>query len=145
MFSQAVVGDIDGITLDPALIEQVRQTEPEGRGAAIVRIFLTTWDRMGQERFAALVRAALSHEAVIEGVRDVFIGAVIAPLVVSMAPDRAELRTQLIASQLIGLGMVRWVARMSAVRAADREELALAIGPTVQRYLMGDLGLGPGT
>lgn len=142
LFSQAVVGDIDGVTLDPSLVEQVRRAEPESQGAAVVRVFLSTWDRMGGERFTALVRAALGHERVISGIRDVFIGAVIAPLVASLAPDRAELRTQLIASQLIGLGMVRWVARMSAVRDAEREDLVLAVGPTVQHYLTGDLGLG---
>lgn len=142
LFSQAVVAGVDGldVTIDPAVVEQVHRAEPSRRGEMIVRLFLTTWDRMGQERFTAVVRAALSDESVIAGVRDVLIGAVIAPLVASFAPDRSELRTQLITSQLIGLGMARWVARMSAVRAADREELALAVGPTVQRYLTGDLG-----
>ncbi len=140
LFSQAVVGDIDGIVLDPSLMEQVRRAEPTSRGESIVRIFLTTWDRMGQERFTAVVRAALSHESVIAGIREVFIGAIVAPMVASVAPDRPELRAQLIASQLIGLGMARWVARLSAVRDVDHEVLVRAVGPTVQRYLTGDLG-----
>lgn len=143
LFSQAVVGDIDGIVLDPSLMEQVRRAEPTSRGESIVRIFLTTWDRMGQERFTAVVRAALSHESVIASIREVFIGAVVAPMVASVAPDRPELRAQLIASQLIGLGMARWVARLSAVRDVDREVLVRAVGPTVQRYLTGDLGAEP--
>ena len=140
LFSQAVVGDIDGIVLDPSLMEQVRRAEPTSWGESIVCIFLTTWDRMGQERFTAVVRAALSHESVIAGIREVFIGAIVAPMVASVAPDRPELRAQLIASQLIGLGMARWVARLSAVHDVDHEVLVHAVGPTVQRYLTGDLG-----
>ncbi|WP_194947955.1 TetR/AcrR family transcriptional regulator [Actinomyces trachealis] len=142
LFSQAVVGDAGGldVTIDPAVIEQVRQAKPSRRGEMIVRLFLTTWDRMGRERFTAVVRAALSDEAVIVGIRDVLVAVVIAPVVAAVAPDRSELRTQLIASQVIGLGMVRWVAQMSAVRDADREALVRAVGPTVQRYLVGDLG-----
>lgn len=141
LFSQAVVGDIDGLTLDPALLEQVRRAEPACRGETVVRIFLAAWERIGQERFTALVSAALGHEAVLAGIREVFIGAVIAPMVASFAPDRPELRTQLVASQLVGLGMARWVARLSAVRDADHEVLVRAVGPTIQRYLTGDLGV----
>ncbi|QPL04588.1 MULTISPECIES: TetR/AcrR family transcriptional regulator [Actinomyces] len=142
LFSQAVVGGVDSIdvTLDPAVIEQVRQAEPSRQGEMIIRLFLTTWDRMGRERFTAVVRAAMSDESVIAGIRDVLVGVVIAPVVAAVAPDRVELRTQLIASQVIGLGMVRWVAQMSAVRDADREALVRAVGPVVQRYLTGDLG-----
>ena len=42
-------------------------------------------------------------------------------------------------SQLVGLGVARWVARLEAVRTADAEVLAAAVGPTVQRYMTGDL------
>ena len=38
--------------------------------------------------------------------------------------------------------MARWVARLGAVRAADARVLAAAVGPTIQRYLTGDLGIG---
>ena len=70
------------------------------------------------------------------------VGGVVTPMVKRVAPDRVELRSQLVASQLSGLGMARWVARLGAVRAADARVLAAAVGPTIQRYLTGDLGIG---
>ena len=57
----------------------------------------------------------------------------------SMFPDQVDLRSQLVASQLVGLGMARWVVRLDAVRAADAQTLAAAVGPTIQRYLTEDL------
>lgn len=46
---------------------------------------------------------------------------------------------EVVASRLLGLGTARWVERPEAVRAADAEVPAAAVGPTVQRYMTGDL------
>ena len=67
------------------------------------------------------------------------VAGLVTPVVARIAPDRADLRAQLVASQLIGLGMARWVSRLEAVRAADADALAAAVGPTIQRYMTGDL------
>jgi len=54
-------------------------------------------------------------------------------------PD-AALRATLAGSQFIRLAMARYVVGVGPLASADRELLVKAIGPTIQRYLTGDLG-----
>jgi hypothetical protein len=42
-------------------------------------------------------------------------------------------------SQFIGLAMMRYIARIEPLASASVEQLVAAIGPTMQRYLTGDL------
>jgi AcrR family transcriptional regulator len=55
--------------------------------------------------------------------------------------DEAErgLRTGLVASQMIGEVMARYIWRVGALAAMTTEEVVRYVGPTVQRYLFGAL------
>ena len=53
------------------------------------------------------------------------------------APD-AEVRATLCGSQLVGLGMLRYVLKVEPIASADPEEIVGWLGPTLQRYLTGD-------
>ncbi|SDM73308.1 TetR/AcrR family transcriptional regulator [Actinomyces ruminicola] len=140
LFMEAVYGGTDGPAMDPAVLDEVRRLPAARQGAALVRVFVTQWDRMGHDRFSALLRAALTNESMVARVRELVVGALVTPLVAKVAPDRVRLRSQLVAGHLVGLGMTRWVARLDAVAAASPEELAIAVGPVIQHYLTGDLG-----
>jgi hypothetical protein len=50
-------------------------------------------------------------------------------------------RASLVATQIIGLVMARYVLRLEPLASASPESLVAAIGPTVQRYLTGDVEL----
>ena len=54
------------------------------------------------------------------------------------APDW-ERRAGLVATQVLGLALCRYVLRLPPVAAMPAEELVAAIGATLQRYLFGDL------
>ena len=56
----------------------------------------------------------------------------------------AEARGSLVASQLIGVVMARYVIQVEPLASASPEELVAAIGPTLQRYLTGDVVLPGG-
>ena len=45
-------------------------------------------------------------------------------------------------SQFIGLSVMRYIGRIEPLASATVDELVTAIGPTVQRYLTGDIGNG---
>jgi hypothetical protein len=49
--------------------------------------------------------------------------------------DRPELRAALAASQLGGLAMGRYLLKVPALAEASVDDLVVAVGPTVQRYL----------
>ena len=53
---------------------------------------------------------------------------------------QARYRAALVASQVVGLGVARQVLGLEPLAGAGRAELAAAIGPTLDRYLGGDLG-----
>jgi AcrR family transcriptional regulator len=55
----------------------------------------------------------------------------------SLDTDDAELRASLVASQIAGMLIARYVLRLPALAAAPVEELVDRVGPTVQRYLFG--------
>jgi len=52
---------------------------------------------------------------------------------------RPEFRAALAASQMIGLALTRYVLALGPVAAASADDLAVAIGPTLERYLAGDV------
>ena len=60
-------------------------------------------------------------------------------VVASVAPDRIDLRAALVGSQIIGLGMVRYVLRLEPLASADHATIVASMAPTLQRYLTGPL------
>ena len=56
-------------------------------------------------------------------------------------PDERAARASLVASQLIGVVMSRYVLRLEPLASASPEWVVAAVGPTVQRYLTGDVEL----
>ncbi|MGH3099639.1 MAG: TetR/AcrR family transcriptional regulator, partial [Thermoleophilia bacterium] len=54
------------------------------------------------------------------------------------SPD-ARLRATLVGSQLIGLAMARYIVKVEPLASAPPTQVVAAVGPTLQRYLTGDL------
>ena len=125
------------IPFDPrALIPSLTQEGVEGLGARIATTFLSVWDEPeNQPRMVAMLRAVLSSQASV----DVF-GRHLAPMVLGPiseavdAPD-GRLRAQYVVSQLLGLGVARYVLRLEPLASTPAHEVAARIGPNLQRYL----------
>jgi AcrR family transcriptional regulator len=129
------------LPVDPGtLIAQVVPGDPERLGERIVSRFLTVWDHAGGGRpLAALIRSVASHETAARMMREFVTRVLVRRVVASVAPDRADLRAALVGSQLIGLGMVRYVLRLEPLASADHPTVIAAVAPTLQRYLTGPL------
>lgn len=135
LFTAALEFPVDPSTLVPALVEG----GPDGAGERIVGTFLRVWDPSGGAALAAVVRSVAGHESAARMLRE-FLGRVLLSRVGTMAPDRPELRTALVGSQLIGMGMIRYVLKLEPLASAPRADVVAAVAPTVQRYLTGPLG-----
>ncbi len=108
---------------------------PDQLGERIVRQFLDTWDPTGGRPLATLIRSVASHETAAKLMRE-FVGRMIVGRVVGpVAPDRPELRGALVGSQIIGLGMMRYVLRLEPLASAAHDTVVGAVAPNVQRYL----------
>jgi AcrR family transcriptional regulator len=121
------------------LVEHVLDGDVADLGARIVRLFLTTWDNTGGGMFAALVRSIASHEQASHALRDFLVKHVIARILAKVAPDQLDFRAALVASQLIGMGMVRYVAQFPPLATADIDTMVAAVAPTLQRYVNGTI------
>lgn len=109
----------------------------EALGAALVGHFLDRWE--SDDTLMALLRAGVTHEVAAKRLRAIF-ATQVAPLVRSLTGDPAAAKTRagLIASQALGLALCRYVLRLPPVVAMSRAEVIAWLGPTMQRYLLGE-------
>lgn len=129
------------LPLDPALVRaEVLPGDPERIGERIVARFLSVWDTAGGGTMAVLLRSVTTHELAARMLREFVTRAILRPVVEQVSPDRHAERGALVASQLIGLGMVRYVLRLEPLASATGDEVVATLAPTVQRYLTGNLG-----
>jgi hypothetical protein len=74
--------------------------------------------------------------------REFITDAILAPvgaLARAGSPDDAAYRAGAVASQMLGLALARYVLRIGPVATASIADLAATIGPTIERYLTGDI------
>lgn len=105
-------------------------------GAAVVAYFLDRWER--DDTFTALLRAAVTHDAAETRVRAI-LGTQVAPMIGALSDDpaRTPARAILVASQLLGIALCRYVFRMPAAANMSRADVVSWLGPTIQRYITG--------
>ncbi|MFE2754072.1 TetR family transcriptional regulator [Actinosynnema sp. NPDC059335] len=123
-----------------ALVERLLDGPDEQIGERIVRNFIGVWDPIGGGPFAAMVRSVTSHDQVADVLRGFFVQTLLKRLVLHLGVPDAELRATLLATQIFGMGMVRYVVKFEPFASADVETLVRAIAPNLQRYLTGDIG-----
>jgi len=112
-------------------------------GATIVRTFLEAWRPPGSRvRLLAMLRSAMTNETAMRMIRDLLIREVFGPITATLGVSDARLRAELVGSQLVGLAIMRFVGRIEPLASASIDELVAAVGPTVQRYLTGEIAGG---
>ena len=107
-------------------------------GARLVRFFLSVWsDPDRRAPFLSLIGAAASSEAAAAMLREFFASALLARIADVLGRPDARLRTSLVASHLVGLGIVRYVVAVEPLASATDEEVVALVGPVVQAYFTG--------
>jgi AcrR family transcriptional regulator len=135
LFAQAVLQ----LPFSPMeLVEALRDGPDEQFGERIVRTFVTRWDGAGGTVFRALIRSVADREEAAAVLHD-FFGKFFAELIGGLGSDRVQLRVTLCASQVVGLGMVRYIVQFEPMASADVETLVAAVAPNLQRYLTGEI------
>jgi len=88
----------------------------------------------------ATLCTALSHDHAAQLLRDRIGSVLLAAFGSVLASDRRELRAALIASQMGGLMLARYILKVPGAAAASPPDLAQAVGPVIQHYLTGTIG-----
>jgi AcrR family transcriptional regulator len=109
-------------------------------GETVVRAFLEAWEPPDQrDRLTAMLRSATTNDTAMRILRELLVREVFAPMTDVLGAPDGELRATLVGSQFVGLALMRYVGGVEPLASASIDDLVAAIGPTVQRYLTGDL------
>ncbi|MFI7219319.1 TetR/AcrR family transcriptional regulator [Micromonospora maritima] len=115
-------------------LPDLSRVPPERLGETLVRHFVNRWEADGT--LVALLRAASTNPGAAERMRGIFADQLAGAVARSgVDPATAARRAGLVASQILGLALTRYVVRLPPVVGLDPEELAAWVGPTIQRYL----------
>jgi AcrR family transcriptional regulator len=149
---------VPGELIDAALAPGAR---PPGRslGEHLMRMALSAWDVSEiRDTFLGLLRSAMTSEQATTMLREFIADSILGRLAEVAGPrgaasagdpgspagaegaegaEGADYRAALVASQVLGLALTRYVLRLEPLAAASQDELAVAIGPTLERYLTG--------
>lgn len=134
------------VPVDPAqLIGTALEGDLDSAGERLVRFIVTLWDSPTfRPRGVALLRGVIGSRRT----SSMLVGFVSREILdrigarLGGGPD-ASRRTSLVASQIVGLIVARYVLKLEPVASASVDELATDIGPTIQRYLTGPLAPPP--
>jgi AcrR family transcriptional regulator len=116
-------------------------------GAHMVRTALTVWESAGvKDTFVGLLKSAVTSEQASIMLREFIADTILTTVAKATgldkqwSPAEAKFRATLVATQMLGLALTRLVLRLPGVADVSVDELATAVGPTVDRYLTGDIG-----
>jgi AcrR family transcriptional regulator len=130
------------VPIDPAeVIPRVVGGDRGQVGERLVRTFLGVWDSPVGITAAAVMRSALTNEQMARLLREFVIHRVLRRAMTTLQVDPAEapLRASLVASQIAGLAMARYLVKVEPLASVPPDVVIAAIGPTIQRYLTGPI------
>ena len=113
-------------------IPDLSDVEPGDLGGRIVAHFVERWER--DEALVVLLRSSTTNAEAAQRMREIFTTQLL-PVIAKVKPADAARRAGLIATQVLGLALSRYVLRLPPVVEMSRDEIVAWLGPTVQRYL----------
>jgi AcrR family transcriptional regulator len=124
-----------------AVLETVLEGDRERVGERVIGLVLAVWDsQVDRSPLIALVRSAVTSEDAARMLREFLASVLFARLAEALEAPDAPLRASLVASQVMGLLLARYIVRVEPIASAPAPVVVAAVGPTLQRYLTGDLG-----
>jgi AcrR family transcriptional regulator len=124
------------VTMD-LQVPDLRSVSPSRRGELLVRHFVNRWeDPDHDDELVALLRTGVTSETVARQLQAVVSQLVTEPIA-ALGDQQAAERGTLIAAQLLGLALCRYVLRFEPLASLPAEDVVAVVAPSVQRYLTG--------
>ncbi|MEE2569439.1 TetR family transcriptional regulator [Pseudarthrobacter sp. J64] len=127
---------------DPAeVLRGVSEQDPAVRAEAVVRAVLRLWESPAQHGLIAFIRGTIGSRARTILLRETVTRTILTRVMAGVpgSPAEVSLRGNLVASQMVGLMMARYVVRLEPLASISPEEVVALLSPTIQRYLTGEL------
>ncbi|MBT8798089.1 TetR family transcriptional regulator [Microbacterium flavum] len=136
------------VPVDPSqLVGAALEGDLDTAGERLVRLVVGLWDSPAfRTRGVALLRAVIGTRRT----SSLLVGFVSREILHRIGErvgggQDARHRSALVASQIVGLILTRYVIELEPIASASADELAADIGPTIQRYLTGPLARSAAT
>lgn len=105
-------------------------------GVRVATLFFALWEDPDQRRaLMGVLRSAVADPGAARMIREIVVEQMLAPIVSRLDVPDAELRITLLASQIVGLAMARYIIAVEPLASAPPDRLIRALAPTFQRYL----------
>jgi AcrR family transcriptional regulator len=129
------------LPVNPAdLAASMLAEDPQVAGERIVGLFVSVWDHAASRQpLMALIRSAVSDADAAAMLREFATREIFSQVVQRLGKADAQLRANLVVSQLFGLAFARYIVKVEPLASMSPAEVTAIVGPTVQRYLTGDL------
>ncbi|MGF0115627.1 TetR family transcriptional regulator [Promicromonospora sp. Marseille-Q5078] len=127
--------------VDPAaIVRAAAEGGPVGTlGERLVRSVVDVWDADYGETVRIVIPAVMADPG-LRVLLPQFLGAeLLGPIVQRLDVADARLRTALVASQMAGVLLTRYLVPIEPLASSSPARVAALVGPTVQRYLTGEL------
>jgi AcrR family transcriptional regulator len=115
-------------------IPDLSDVERDQLGQRMVTHFLNRWE--GDEALIVLLRSSTTNPEAAQRMREIFAGQLL-PAIAKINADAPARRAGLVATQVLGMALCRYVLQVPPVVGMSGDELVAWLGPTVQRYLVG--------
>jgi AcrR family transcriptional regulator len=128
--------------MDPRVaLPSVLDADPKAVGERGARLIVALIENPEARRsLLGLVRASASEPEAAQLLKQALEERIIGPIAELLHADRPELRASMMASQLVGLVMARYVVGVEPLASCDSAELAAMLAPVVEHYLAGSNG-----
>ena len=101
-------------------------------GVQLVTHFMNRWER--DEIMVVLLRSSTTNAEAAQSMKTIFATQLL-PVIAGINPEGAVRRAGLVATQMLGLALCRYVLKLPPVVEMSRDEIVSSLGPTIQRYL----------
>jgi AcrR family transcriptional regulator len=125
----------------PDLLDHVTASGLDGLGDRLIRAILGVWESDLQPSLVGAIRTALTDPGLTRSISEFLTLEVISRLLrtVDLPEAEASRRAGLVASQVLGVLMGRYVLKLPPLVDQSPDSLSRTIGPTLQHYLSGEL------
>ncbi|HEX6302019.1 MAG TPA: TetR family transcriptional regulator [Acidimicrobiia bacterium] len=128
------------IDLPMAAADAVRSVFAEDReqaGRRLAETFFSVWDReLARATLLGILRSAMGGEdRAVEAFRQFLTSALLDEIAPQIPGKRPRLRALLMASQLVGVAMTRYVMKLEPIASAPVSEIIDLVAPRLQSYV----------
>ncbi|WP_100524505.1 TetR/AcrR family transcriptional regulator [Mycobacteroides abscessus] len=129
------------LPVDPSVVLQpLRDVPVDELGVTIPRLIIALWDSELGANMLAVFRSALTGAD--DGLVRVFFREVLVNIIAERAdspPGSGVLRAEFAITQMAGILVGRYIMAIEPLASLTAEQIALTVGPNIQRYLTGAL------